>query len=136
MLSPQQVVTEGIRAKAGSHRWKLCRIKGLEELPVRGPLVTRQQSQWPRLGFAARSDLLIRAPEPSLAKLQMLQFFGAQAKGAEQLEGNRQRGSGMPCTIASMSGTAIGVVTARLSLDRPMIVERSGGGAHRVGSSF
>ncbi|MFO7628211.1 MAG: hypothetical protein R6W06_01580 [Prochlorococcaceae cyanobacterium] len=87
VLSPQQVATEGIRAEASSHRRELCRIKGLEEPPFRGPLVTGQQPQGPGLGFAARGNLFIRAPEPSQAKLQMLQLIRSQANGAEQLEG-------------------------------------------------
>ena len=87
VLSPQQVATERIRAKPGSHGWKPCRIKGLKKLPFRSPLVTGQQPQGPGLGFAARGNLFIRAPEPSLANLQVLQLFGAQAKGTEQLEG-------------------------------------------------
>ena len=84
VLPPQQVATEGIRAEASSHGWELCQIKGLEELPFRGPVVTGQQPQGSGLGFAARGNLFIGAPEPSVAKLQMLQLFGSQAKGAEQ----------------------------------------------------
>jgi hypothetical protein len=52
-----------------------------------GPLVTGQQPQGSGLGFAARGNLLIGAPEQSLAKQQMLQLFRSQAEGAEQLEG-------------------------------------------------
>jgi len=50
-------------------------------------MVTGQQPEGSGLGFAARGNLFIGSPEPSLAKLQMLQLFGSQAKGAEQLEG-------------------------------------------------
>ena len=83
VLPSEKVATEGIGAKAGAHGRELCRIKDLGELPFRSPLVTGQQPQWPGLGFAARGNFFIGAPEASLAKLQMLQLFWAQAEGAE-----------------------------------------------------
>ena len=86
VLSPQQIPPEGIRTEAGSHGWQLRRIKGLGGLPFRRPWVTGQPPQWSGLGFAARDNHFIGAPEPPLAKLQMLQFFGSWSEGAEQLE--------------------------------------------------
>jgi hypothetical protein len=41
----------------------------------------------------------------------------------------------MACTIARMSSTPIGVVMVLLSLDRPMVLARSGGGAQWTGRS-
>ena len=56
--------------------------------------------------------------------------LGRSWKALSSWKASSQRGPGMACTIARMSGTATGVVTARLSRDWPMIVERSGGVTH------